>query len=122
MHAHTRERSRREVTPRSPAKAAIVATHARTIIAICAPRATTMRSALALRRLALASSLGGVAAASLVHRPTLSRDMGLDALTSRISALEALSPIGIEDVLQALKAEFRSCGRGSWQVCWLESG
>ena len=50
-----------------------------------------MRSALALRRLALASSLGGVAAASLVHRPTLSRDMGLDALTSRISALEALS-------------------------------
>ena len=45
----------------------------------------------ALRRFALASSISAGVAASFLHRPTLCREASLDALSARVSALEALA-------------------------------
>lgn len=45
----------------------------------------------AFRRLALATSVGAGVAASFLHRPTLCRDAGFEALSERVSVLEALA-------------------------------
>lgn len=50
-----------------------------------------MASARTLRRLALASSLGAGAVASILHRPTLCREAGMETLTQRVAALEMLA-------------------------------
>lgn len=42
-----------------------------------------------LRRLAFASSIGAGVALSVLHRPALCRDVGLESLAARVAALEA---------------------------------
>ena len=60
--------------------------------AVTLAAAQNMRASSALRRLAFASSIGAAGvAASIIHRPALCREAGLDALAARVSALESLA-------------------------------